>query len=187
MSSTSWLQDYFRLYEKSLLKTDVNRQLIELRDLIIQFRGSGRHIFFAGNGASASIASHAAVDFTKQVKVKAFDFNEPNFITAFSNDFGYENWIAKALEYRSSPGDAVVLISSSGKSPNIVNGAKRARELDLTVVGFSGFSADNPLRTLSDIDFWVDSRGYNIVECTHMVWLMAAVDFVIGEVEYTVN
>jgi D-sedoheptulose 7-phosphate isomerase len=187
MTSKKWLQDYFQRYEQSLLKTDVSSQLIELRDLVMSLRASGKHIFFAGNGASASIASHAAVDFTKQAKVPAFDFNEPNFITAFSNDFGYENWIAKALEYRASAGDVVVLISSSGKSANIVNGARRAKELGLTIVGFSGFAEDNPLRSLSDIDFWVDSRGYNIVECTHMVWLMAAVDFVIGEVEYPVD
>jgi D-sedoheptulose 7-phosphate isomerase len=104
-----------------------------------------------------------------------------------SNDFGYEEWIAKALEYRASAGDVVVLISSSGSSPNIVKGAEKAKELGLTLVGFSGFSADNRLRSLSDIDFWVDSRGYNIVECTHMIWLMAVVDFLIGKVEYSVS
>lgn len=187
MSSESWLKEYFRRYEKTLLHTDVSGQVVAFRDLAIDSRASGKRFFFAGNGASASIASHAAVDFTKQAKIQAFDFNEPNFLTAFSNDFGYENWIAKALEHRASKGDAVVLISSSGSSPNIVTGAKRARELGLTVVGFSGFSADNPLRDLSDIDFWVDSCGYNIVECTHMVWLMAVVDFLIGEVEYSVS
>ncbi len=183
----SWLKDYFRLYEQTLLQTDVSAQLIAFRDLAERSRESGARFFFAGNGASASIASHAAVDFTKQVRLKAFDFNEPNFITAFSNDFGYEHWVAKALEFRASPGDVAVLISSSGRSPNIINGARRARELGLTVVGFSGFASDNPLRSLSDIDFWVDSRGYNIVECTHMVWLMAAVDFLIGKVEYSVS
>jgi D-sedoheptulose 7-phosphate isomerase len=81
----------------------------------------------------------------------------------------------------------VVFISSSGKSPNIIRGAEKAREMGLTVVSFSGFKADNPLRSLADIDFWVDSSAYNIVECTHMIWLMAAVDFLIGEAEYPVS
>jgi D-sedoheptulose 7-phosphate isomerase len=170
-----------------LLQTDVGEQIVALRNLVFSLRESGRSIFFAGNGASASIASHAAVDFTKQGRVRAFDFNEPNFITAFSNDYGYENWIAQALSHRAAEGDAVVLISSSGKSPNVVRGAERAREMGLTVVGFSGFRADNPLRSLSHIDFWVDSSAYNIVECTHMIWIMAAVDFLIGEAEYPVS
>ena len=187
MSSKLWLKNYFQRYEKTLQQTDVSSQVVALRDLAVLSRESGKRFFFAGNGASASIASHGAVDFVKQARIQAFDFNEPNFITAFSNDFGYENWIAKALEHRASAGDVVVLISSSGSSPNIVKGAERAKELGLTLVGFSGFAADNPLRTLSDIDFWVDSRGYNIVECTHMVWLMAVVDFLIGEVEYSVS
>lgn len=182
-----WLQDYFRRYEQTLLKTDVSAQLVAFRDLALRSRETGARFFFAGNGASASIASHAAVDFTKQGGIKAHDFNEPNFITALSNDYGYDLWVAKALEMRASKGDVAVLISSSGQSPNIVNGARRARELGLTVVGLSGFADNNPLRSLSDIDFWVNSRGYNIVECTHMVWLMAAVDFLIGDAEYGVK
>jgi D-sedoheptulose 7-phosphate isomerase len=187
MSSQTWLQEYFRRYERSLFQTDVSSQIVALRDLVFDLRKNGKRIFFAGNGASASIASHGAVDFTKAAKVQAFDFNEPNFITAFSNDFGYENWIAQALQHRASSGDAVVFISSSGKSPNIIRGAEKARAMGLTVVSFSGFKADNPLRSLADIDFWVDSSAYNIVECTHMIWLMAAVDFLIGEAEYPVS
>ncbi len=187
MNSENWLQEYFQRYQRSLFETDVSRQIVELRDLVQRSKKESRRIFFAGNGASASIASHGAVDFTKQGGVQAFDFNEPNFITAFSNDFGYEHWIAKALEHRASPGDTVVLISSSGKSPNIILGAERARELGLTVVGFSGFLESNPLRLMSDIDFWVDSCAYNIVECTHMVWLMATVDLLIGAAEYPVS
>ena len=107
-----WLEDYFDRYRKSLFETDVSEQIIGLRNLVFQLREQQKRIFFAGNGASASIASHAAVDFSKQAGVQAFDFNEPNFITAFSNDYGYEYWVAKAIEHRASKGDAVVLISS---------------------------------------------------------------------------
>ena len=45
---------------------------------------------------------------------------------------------------------------------------------------------DNPLGAASDINFWVDSRSYNIVECTHMIWLTATVDLLIGASEYSV-
>ena len=186
-SDRNWLREYFLRYKESIFDTDVTAQLVAVRDLVEKRGKRGARFFFAGNGASASIASHAAVDFTKQVGIKAFDFNEPNFITALSNDYGYENWVAKAIELRAAEGDVAVLISSSGASPNIVNGARKAKEMGLSLVSFSGFASDNPLRKQSDIDFWVNSRAYNIVECTHMIWLMAAVDFVIGRAEYDVR
>lgn len=187
MPESNWFRDYFKRYEDTILRTDVSSQLVALRDLVEGPGRTGSRFFFAGNGASASIASHAAVDFTKQVGIKAHDFNEPNFITALSNDCGYENWVARALELRASKGDVAVLISSSGKSPNMVKAAGRAKEMGMTLVTFTGFDAANPLRAAADIEFWVDSRAYNIVECTHMIWLMAAVDFVIGRAEYDVN
>jgi D-sedoheptulose 7-phosphate isomerase len=175
----SWFRSYFRRYEHSLLETDVSPQIAAFASLLRGIRSSGACVFLAGNGASASIASHAAVDLVKSAGVQAHDFNEPNFITALANDHGYENWIAKALELRSHPGDAVVLVSSSGRSPNILAAARRARELGLPLVTFSGFATDNPLRQLADIDFHVESTEYNIVECTHMVWLMATVDYLV--------
>lgn len=185
--SNDWFREYFRRYEETILRTDVTPQLVALAKLVEEKGRVGARFFFAGNGASASIASHAAVDFTKQVGIKAHDFNEPNFITALSNDYGYENWVAMALQLRAAPGDVVVLISSSGKSPNIVHAACEAKRMGLTVVTLSGFGSDNPLRALGDINFWVDSRAYNVVECTHMIWLMAAVDYALGQAEYDVH
>jgi phosphoheptose isomerase len=75
----------------------------------------------------------------------------------------------------------VILISSSGQSENIVNGALRAKELKLRLITFSGFRPDNPLRKTGDINFWVDSREYNIVEMVHQVWLLAIVDKIIHD------
>jgi len=176
-NARAWLQDYFRRYERTLFGADVAPRITAFADLLLEIRARGARVFLAGNGASASIASHAAVDLVKTAGIQAHDFNEPNLITALANDHGYEHWIARALELRASPGDAAVLISSSGRSPNILAAARRARELGLSVIAFSGFSPDNPLRPLADIEFHVDSTEYNIVECTHMVWLMATVDF----------
>ncbi len=141
----------------------------------------------AGNGASASIASHLATDFSKQGGVRAMAFNDANLITALGNDCGYENWIAKALDFYADKGDVLILISTSGKSPNVVKAAHHAKELGLYVAAFTGFAQDNPFGAASDINFWVDSRSYNIVECTHMIWLTAAVDLLIGASEYCVS
>ena len=129
------------------------------------------------------MASHVTVDFTKAAGIRAINFNEADLITCFANDYGYEHWVAKALEAYADPGDLVILISSSGKSPNMLNGARQAKAMDLSLVTVSGFSADNPIRKLGDLNLWVDSTAYNIVEMTHHVWLLAIVDYLIATKE----
>ena len=122
------------------------------------------------------MASHVAVDLTKAARVRAINFNEADLITCFGNDYGYENWMAKALEFYSDRGDLVVIISSSGESQNVVVGARAARELGLQVVTLSGFDTSNRLRKLGDLNLWVNSESYNVVETTHQSWLLAVVD-----------
>jgi len=168
-----FLDDYFARYKHVLSTTDVYEKLIIFRGLCERVRNTGNKLIFAGNGASASISSHAATDFTQHAKVRTVCFNDHNLITAFSNDYGYENWVARALEAYADPGDVVVLISSSGNSPNIVNAAKYAREQDLEVMTFSGFESDNPLQMMGLLNLWVDSHAYNIVESVHLIWILA--------------
>ena len=125
------------------------------------------------------MASHVTVDFTKAAGMRAVNFNEADLLTCFANDYGYENWVARALEFYADEGDLVILISSSGQSPNMLNGAKQAKEMKLPLVTLSGFRSDNPLRTKGDVNLWVDSTAYNIVEMTHHVWLLAIIDYLI--------
>lgn len=136
-------------------------------------------MILAGNGGSAAIASHVSVDLTKNAGVRAISFNESDLITCFANDFGYQDWLAKAIEFYADPGDVAVLISSSGQSQNIVNAAHCARARDLTVLTLSGFKDTNPLRELGDQNLWVNSTSYNIVETVHQAWLLACVDYII--------
>ena len=77
------------------------------------------------------MASHVAVDFTKAAGIRAINFNEADLLTCFANDYGYENWVVKALEFYADEGDLVILVSSSGQSPNMLNGAKQAKEMKL--------------------------------------------------------
>ena len=140
-------------------------------------------VILAGNGGSAAIASHVAVDLTKAAKIRSINFNEADLITCFSNDYGYENWIQQALRSYADPQDTVILISSSGASPNIINGAEEALKLQLPLITFSGFSADNPLRKKGAYNFWLDSKEYNIVELVHQAWLLAIVDFIAGVIK----
>lgn len=132
--------------------------------------------FFAGNGASAAIASHLANDFSKALGIKASTFHDPVLLTCFGNDYGYEHWIAEAVKLYGNPNDVVILISSSGRSKNIVNAAKVARAKGLKVVALTGPNPDPVLVAESAIILQIDSQIYNIIECCHMIALCAVVD-----------
>ena len=58
-------------------------------------------------------------------------------------------------------------------------GAKKARSLDVNIITLTGFLPNNPLRNLGDINLWVDSKEYNIIEMTHHIWLLSIVDYII--------
>lgn len=147
--------------------------------LLAGIKAKQRKIVLVGNGGSAAMASHVAVDLTKACGIRAVNFNEADLITCFANDYGYENWVSEALKAYADPGDCVVLISSSGQSKNIISAAVQTKTIGCSLITLSGFRSDNPLRTLGDINLWVDSTNYNIVEMTHHIWLLSIVDFIV--------
>jgi len=182
MDLSLYFAQYFETIGQKLKSID-SEQLEQAAAMVRQTHQSSKKIIVVGNGGSAAMASHVTVDFTKAAGIRAINFNEADLITCFANDYGYEHWVAKALEAYADPGDLVILISSSGKSPNMLNGARQAKAMDLSLVTVSGFSADNPIRKLGDLNLWVDSTAYNIVEMTHHVWLLAIVDYLIATKE----
>jgi len=166
---------------------DVDTSVLDAAtNLVLNTKRQGGKFFIAGNGGSASIASHVAVDMTKNTGIQAHTFNEASLVTGFANDYGYERWLEMALEFYASENDILVLISSSGRSANMINAARKAKQMGLKLITFTGFTSDNPLRTMGDINFWVDSRIYNIVEMTHHIWVLAMVDKLIEEAKQTV-
>jgi D-sedoheptulose 7-phosphate isomerase len=95
--------------------------------------------------------------------------------------------MSEAIKSYYKANDVVVLTSVSGESPSIVNAAITARELGLKVVTFSGRSSLNSLKSYGDVNFWVDSDAYNIVECIHMIWVTTVIDAIVGKAEYEVS
>ena len=65
-----------------------------------------------GNGGSAAITSHVSVDLTKNAKIRSINFNESDLLTCLSNDYGYDKWMSKALEFYSTKGDLIVIIQA---------------------------------------------------------------------------
>ena len=182
-----WLRDYYERYRVALFETNVYKEILEFKEACIKIKTNNNKLIMAGNGASATIVSHAATDFTKQTKTRALSLSDISLVTAYSNDYGYENWVSEAINSYYTEGDIIVLISSSGTSKNIVNAAMKAKKLGLTVVTFSGFSENNPLKQIGDINFWLPSKAYNIIENTHSIWITTVVDMIIGKAEYNVS
>lgn len=180
-----WLSHYFERYRKPLFDTpDIYEKLVKLKNIFQKTHARGNKVIFIGNGGSAAMASHCAVDFTKNAGVRCINFNEADLITCFANDFGYENGFQKALEFYADKGDVVVLISCSGKSTNVVKAAEYAKAAGFYLITFTGFSPDNPLAAQGDLNFCVETRAYNVIENMHQIWLLTVCDLLIGEAEY---
>ena len=154
-------------------------KIIQVKNILLAAKKKNLRVFIFGNGGSAAIASHVTVDLTKNIKIKAMNFNEASLITCFSNDYGYERWIEKSIEFYASKGDVVILISSSGKSKNMLNACKVARRKKISkIITFTGDKKNNPLSKLGDINLWVDSNVYNHIENTHQIWLLSICDLI---------
>ena len=185
--NNDFLRKYYDEYLKNIEPDFLFEKLNILKDWLENTSSNSGKAIFSGNGASAAIASHAALDFTKQAKIKSVTFHDSALITAYSNDYGYDNWFKKVLESNLNQDDVLILISVSGESPNIIEAAKYAKSKKNKIVTFTGKSIDNKLKSLGDINFWVDSNSYNIVEGIHMIWITTVVDMIIGKSEYSVS
>lgn len=139
-------------------------------------QAAGRKVIMVGNGGSAGIASHQAVDYWKNGGVRAVAFNDASLLTCIGNDLGFENLFAAPIQQFADAGDLVFAISSSGSSPNILNAAKASRTAGCGLVTFSGFDPANPLRGQGDIDFHVASHSYGLVEILHLYIIHTILD-----------
>jgi D-sedoheptulose 7-phosphate isomerase len=118
---------------------------------------NGNKLMFVGNGGSAAIASHMAIDFSKNAGLRACAFNDGAALTCLGNDLGYENVFARQIDLHARAGDLLVAISSSGNS-----------------------APDNRLRGLGDCNLYVPSSEYGFVEVTHLALAHALLDLAMG-------
>jgi D-sedoheptulose 7-phosphate isomerase len=139
----------------------------------------GGKLYFIGNGASASIASHQAVDFWKGTGIPAFAFNDAALLTCISNDFGYDRVFEKPLELFLNSKDILIAISSSGQSRNILRAVKTAKKKNSIVITLSGFRPANTLRERGNLNFYVPVAAYGLVEVVHHSILHCILDTLI--------
>jgi D-sedoheptulose 7-phosphate isomerase len=158
---------------------DLSEGLDRAIELITSRTRLGGKIMFIGNGASAAISSHQALDYWKNGGMRAMAFNDIALLTAISNDYSYPQVFEKPIEMFADPGDILIAISSSGKSPNILQGVVAASKGGCHVITMSGFAPDNPLRRQGEVNFYVPSSSYGPVEIAHLALCHVIVDTII--------
>ncbi len=144
------------------------------------FEAGGR-ILACGNGGSMSDAMHFAEEWTGRFRenraaLPALALSDPSQLTCIANDFGYEEVFARQVEAHGSPRDLLVLLSTSGNSPNILRAAEVARSMELKTVGLLG-RGGGKLLPLVDIPILVpDATGAERVQEVHIQVLHACLE-----------
>lgn len=143
-----------------------------------KIRQEGKSLYFIGNGASASISSHFATDFTKNGEIPSSSIAESSLLTCFSNDYSYEDAYMEILKKIMKDGDGLVAISSSGSSKNILNAAKFVKNnlINSPIITFSSFSPDNSLKKLGNYNLYLMSYEYSFAESGHAYYLHLLTD-----------
>lgn len=180
--------DYFDLILGALndsIVTDSQNRQMSIDDGLLLWAEKAKYvkdkrkglIFFCGNGASASMAEHMSHDWFQNAQINTTTCSEISHITAISNDLSYDEVFSYRVKRILSERDILVGISSSGNSQNIVNAIQAAKDNGAFTITLSGKKADNKIRRMGDINFYVSLETYGEVESAHAVLLHAALDF----------
>ena len=179
MNKNKFLSDYIKEFCNGIsLAASQNKKILSICDILSKTKSKNSiHIF--GNGGSSSIASHFSMDLTNNSNLKCLSYNDAAIVTCYANDFKFENWISRVITKYGKKNDVLILISSSGTSKNMVNALKTARKKEFkNIISFTGFENKNYLSKKSDINFWIKSKNYNIIENSHQFYLLMIVDLI---------
>ncbi len=144
----------------------------------------GIRMFSCGNGGSASIANHVQCDHVKGVRtatdlapqVMSLSTNV-ELLTAIANDIGYDQVFVYQLQSQAAPGDVLMAVSSSGRSPNIVQALTWARDHGLRTIAVTGFDG-GAARVVAEVSIHVDCTNYGIVEDLHQSVMHALAQYI---------
>jgi D-sedoheptulose 7-phosphate isomerase len=165
-----------KAYGKALKHVEQKyRDRIEgLTSYLHNFKGS---IFLIGNGGSATIAEHTALDFIRLGGLDArYLLNSP-IVTMIANDYGFPRVFEYQIKHSGKAGDYLIAISSSGESVNIINAVNMANSLRMRTIALTGFEKGNRVHKAANFGtFHVPSYNYGVVEVTHQAILHAVAD-----------
>lgn len=176
--SSTFSADYLTGFTRVLADIDT-RELDALTGRVLAAYRERRQFFVAGNGGSAATASHMAADFGKTMLGKRIDPRAQRFrvialtdnmpvLTAYGNDVGYDVVFSEQLRNLAHPGDALLVISASGNSPNILRALETAAELEVEALGLLGFEG-GAARSMVKTSVTVRNTHYGYIEDAHSV------------------
>jgi D-sedoheptulose 7-phosphate isomerase len=138
------LNDSFNNLQKVINDKGLILEIETITTKIIKAFKDGNKLLLCGNGGSASDAQHIAAELSgrfikerKPLYAEALHVNS-SYMTAVSNDYGFESTYSRMLEAIGEKGDVLIALSTSGNSENVVNAVKMANSLDMLSVGMSG-------------------------------------------------
>lgn len=165
------IDEYINAYIRGMTAID-KIEFAKATDAILKAAFFRKNIWVAGNGGSAAISEHLCCDFSKGTKVPGHHKLRPMslssnlpLITAIANDISYEDTISYQVENMMEGNDVLILISSSGNSPNIVRAATAAKDIG-TIIGLTGFTGGK-LMEMADIKLHIPINNYGVVEDCH--------------------
>ena len=135
-------------------------------------------IIILGNGCSNSVASHISQDYMKFHGKKVSVLSDPSMITMLSNDFGYDHAYQQFLDYYVEKDTLVIIMSSGGESPNMINCLNWCEYNEIDYGVLTGFKSDNSIRKIAINALWnyhINSDSYGVVECVHQIFLHGVV------------
>jgi phosphoheptose isomerase len=149
--------------------------IIAAAELIAQAMTAGGKLLICGNGGSAADSQHIAAEF---VSILNQDFQRPglpaialttdsSMLTAYANDFGFEGVFARQVQALGRPGDAVLGITTSGNSANVLRAVEYARSNGMRAIGLTG-STGGKLRDAADITIRAPSSNTQHVQEAHI-------------------
>ncbi|MFT4551422.1 MAG: D-sedoheptulose 7-phosphate isomerase [Chlamydiales bacterium] len=143
-----------------------DRAVVMLRHV----KSKGKKVILVGNGGSSALVAHVSNDLCKCDEIPAMVCTEQSLLTALTNDEGYDVAFAWQISLHGTKGDLLIAVSSSGQSENIIKAVEMANEKGMKVITFSGFSPDNVLRQIGELNFYMPSSSYGMVELSHSVF-----------------
>lgn len=179
----SFIDDYYRRFTETLEAFDRD-DLADILDVFEAVADSGGTLWVAGNGGSASISDHLVCDTSKGTHkdgvppIRSISLaSNTAMVTALGNDVGYDEIFSRQLKYYLKDGDALLVISSSGNSPNVVAACEFAKERGVTTVAFTGFKGGR-LRELADHCVWIPAENYGMAEDAHQSLMHCLTQFI---------
>jgi len=164
--------------EKSVqVKTDFINQHVDAVEQCARLMAAtfknGKKLLLFGNGGSAADAQHIAAEFINRFQMERPPLpalaltTDTSVLTSIGNDYSFEDIFHKQILALGHPHDLALGISTSGSSPNVIQGVKTAKAQGLSVIGFSGPRGE--LKDLADIPFCVPSTVTARIQETHIL------------------